>query len=179
MKIYFDNANFYKPDKKTLKYFKSQFDKFYGNSKTIHFFGKKTKAEIENSRHRISSILNVEPNQIVFSSNAFYYFINTVNNLFSSKYNSIITSKFEHPEILEEIQKYSRKNNVPVIFAETDEDSGINTENFKKIVEKKPNSLVSLSHVNMLTGKYLPIKKISKYSHNNNCDFHCNFSHTV
>lgn len=177
--IYFDNASIEKTTSETIDFAKSKLEEFFGNSSEIHTAGQNSKAEIEHCRSELAGIVNTTTDKVFFTTGRAEANNIVINSIKKLNPNTIITSVFEHNSILKIIKKISSDSKIPIIFLKTYEDSGINLENFKNIVQQNPNSFISLSHVNNYTGRLLPIKRISKHAHKNNCIFHSDISQSI
>ena len=66
-----------------------------GNPSSIHHSGREAKKIIEKSREQISSMLNTEKNNIIFTSGA-----TEANNIIVNSFENIIASKIEHESII-------------------------------------------------------------------------------
>lgn len=91
---------------------------------------------------------------------------------------AIITSQFEHASVLKPLEKIAKTLNIPLKYVELNIDTGINLISLKSHLQKNQNSFVSLSHVNRLTGRLLPIKRVAEICHKNNAVFHSNMSNS-
>ena len=68
MNVYFDNAATTSIRKEVIDKMSSVMKEVYGNPSSTHSFGRKSKAYLENARKSIASILNAEPQEIIFTS---------------------------------------------------------------------------------------------------------------
>ena len=92
-------------------------------SNVLHDFGKKARAQVESSRHRIARHLRVSPKEIYFTSGA-----TESNNLLikgvaehylekdPKKVYRIITSSFEHPSVLKVCQFLAKNPRIKVTY---------------------------------------------------------------
>ena len=70
MNVYFDNAATTAIRKEVIDKMTSIMNEIYGNPSSTHSFGRKSKVYLENARKSIASILNAEPQEIIFTSGA-------------------------------------------------------------------------------------------------------------
>jgi cysteine desulfurase len=96
MEIFLDNASTTKISEKALKTFIEISEKYYGNSSSIHRDGQKTKAILENSRDRVSEILDCKASEVIFTSSA-----SEANSMVMSYSNKIAISSIEHRSIMD------------------------------------------------------------------------------
>eukprot|EP01083_Nonionella_stella_P065015 169948_1 len=87
----------------------------FGNASSDHFFGKQPKLALSEARSRIAKLINIDdPSSIIFTSGA----TEAINHIlrvsaFTQREkgygNHIITSKIEHPAVLETIKYLEKK----------------------------------------------------------------------
>lgn len=179
MKIYFDNASAQLPTKEVVDFTQKKILEFYGSSNQIHTLGQKSKAELENSRTKLASLLNTQTNTLFFTSGRTESNNIAVNIIGNGEFSAIITSIFEHASVLEPLKNKSKKLNIPIYYVDIEEDTGINLNHLKQLLKQNPNSFVSLAHVNRLTGRLLPISRVAKYVHKYSSIFHSDMSQTL
>ncbi len=129
--------------------------------------------EIENARENIAKLINCKPDEIFFTGSGTesdnLAIIGTVRKL-KDKGNHIITSKIEHPAVLESC-KYLEKNGFEVTYLSVDKDGLINLEDLKKAI--KPSTLlISIMFANNEIGVIQPIKEIADIAKTNKILFH-------
>ena len=110
MDVYFDNAASTIITKEVLdEMIKCQKD-IFANPSSVHKFGRKAKTIIENCRSIISSKLKTSPGNIFFTSGGTEGDNMAIFSIArSKKINNIITSRIEHPAVLQPIE-YLMKN---------------------------------------------------------------------
>jgi len=158
--IYLDNAATTKPFKKSVDDFKTISIKNYYNPSSIHKGGIKSKEIIEKSRKNIASILNVTPEELIFTSSATEANNAIINNIGLSLKNDeyILTSSMEHKSIRESAKKYKTK------FLKHNPNGLIKLKDLKNKITKKC-KLLSFILTNNETGiiqRYNKIIKIVK-----------------
>jgi len=76
----------------------------FGNPSSSHWFGAQTRSAIEKAREQVSSLLQCQSDEIVFTSGGTEsnnYAIKGVAFSHRDKGNHIITSQIEHPAVIE------------------------------------------------------------------------------
>lgn len=159
--IYLDNCATTKPYEEVLKTFLEVNNNYYGNPASINKFGKTVNRLLQASREQISSILNVDAKQIYFTSCATES--NNIAILGSCEHkkdfgNHIITSKIEHPSVLEVFRNLEDKGFI-VDYIDVLENGTINLEHLKKLLTRDT-ILLSVMHVNNVYGAIQPIAEI-------------------
>ncbi len=171
--IYFDNAATTKIKTEVLNEMMPYFTKNYGNASSLYSIGRNAKRAIENSRRQVAELINCNPNEIYFTGSGSesdntalkgYVYAN------KSKGNHIITSKIEHPAILETCKNLENKG-FEISYINVDENGTIDLEELKKTI--KPSTiLISIMFANNEIGTIEPIEEISKIAKENNIIFH-------
>lgn len=170
---YFDNSATTKIKKEVLEEMFPYLSVQYGNPSSIYSIGRSAKRAIEEARRRVASLINCKPEEIYFTScgsesdNTALKGIAYANK---DKGNHIITSKIEHPAILNTCQNLE-KHGFNVTYLDVDQDGFINLETLKNSITKGT-ILISIMFANNEIGTIEPIEKISKIAKENNIIFH-------
>ena len=132
--IYLDNSATTKIDEEVIKAMMPYLVENYGNPSSIYKIGRENKKAIEEAREKVAKALNCEPNEIYFTaggSESDNTAIRGVAYSYKSKGNHIITSKIEHPAVLETC-KQLEKEGFEVSYIGVDENGIVNLEELKK-----------------------------------------------
>jgi cysteine desulfurase len=135
----------------------------FANPSSIHSSGQKSKVLIENSRKIVARFIDAKAGEIVFTSGG-----TEANNLALigaaraniDNGNHIITSKIEHPSVLETC-KYLSANGFRISYLNVDENGLLDVAQLKNTICNQT-ILVSLMMVNNETGCLLPIKEVGQ-----------------
>lgn len=163
--IYLDNAATTPVDREVILEMLPYLNKKYGNASTLYNLGREAREAVENTRKRIADFINVESEEIIFTSGG------TESNNLAIKQNwkHIVTSKIEHPSVLETC-KEAEKCGVKVDYISVNNEGIINLNELKnKITE---NCLVTIMHVNNEVGTIQPIEKIAEICKDKKAIFH-------
>lgn len=163
--IYLDNAATTKPSQKAVSAVINAMEQF-GNPSSLHGLGLDAEKIIEKSRKTIADRLGVDKKTIYFTSGG-----TEANNLaiigtaraLKKRGNRIITSKTEHPSVLESFRTLENEG-FEVIYINSEKSGIINLEELKNAVNDKT-SLVSVMTVNNETGIIQPVEEIGKITH--------------
>ena len=161
--IYFDNAATTPLDPEVINIMTKVMKENFGNPSSIHYFGREARVIIEDARSIISSLLNVSPSEIFFTSGGTEA-INMIlkSCIFDLQIENIITSKLEHHAVFHTIDYLETQKKFGINYVAFDKSGRIDLDDLKKNLQKKPNSLVVLMHANNEIGTLLPIKKVSE-----------------
>ena len=172
-KIYLDYAATTPVDPRVLKAMAPYFDRDFGNASSLYSMGQQARIAIENSRKRMSKIINAEPDEIVFTSggtesdNLALAGIAFANK---DKGNHIITSKVEHKAIIETCE-FLEKQGFKITYLDVDKYGFIDPEQLRKSI-KKETILVSIMHANNEIGTLEPVEEIGRICRKNDVYFH-------
>ena len=171
--VYFDNAATTKLDGDVLNDMMPYLTDNYGNASSIYKLGKTSRKAVEEAREKVANILNCKPNEIYFTaggSESDNTAIKGIARANKSKGNHIITSKIEHPAVLDSCHDLE-KEGFEVSYISVDENGTIDLEELKK--EIKPTTiLISVMTANNEIGTIQPIKEIGEIAHEHNIYFH-------
>lgn len=162
--IYLDYAATTQIDPSVRKVMDEINDSFFANPSSIHSPGQKSKVLIEKSRKTIAQSIMAKPDEIIFTSGG-----TEANNLAligtarrnRYKGDHIITSKIEHPSILESCNHLSQIG-FRISYIDVDRNGSVDLEQIKRLINKKT-ILISLMMVNNETGCILPIKEVGQF----------------
>jgi len=161
--LYFDNAATTKIDERIISSYTKLLNDVYANSSSLHKEGRKAAELLNKSREIISSLLNVKNDEIIFTNGA-----SESNNLalkgvahkYSNRGKHIISSKVEHPSILNCLKQLESEG-YEITLLDVNEKGTINIDNVISHL-RKDTILVSLMFVNNETGSINNIEEISK-----------------
>ena len=173
MKIYLDNAATTQVAKEVFNSMKPYLTEKYGNASSLHSFGEEANKALTNSRKIIAEKLKANQEEIIFTSGG-----TESNNLailgiahnYREKGNHIITTKFEHPSVLETC-KALEKEGFNITYLNLNREGFINLNELKNSINSKT-ILVSIMHANNEIGTVQDLKEIYKICKSKNAIFH-------
>ena len=171
--VYLDNSATTRVDDDVLKAMIPYFAESYGNASSIYKLGRDNRRAIEDAREKVAKILNCEPTEVYFTSGGSEsdnMALKGIAHANRKKGNHIITSKIEHPAVLESC-KQLEKEGFEVSYIGVDENGILNLEELKR--EIRPDTiLISVMFVNNEIGTIQPIKEIGEIAKEHNIYFH-------
>jgi cysteine desulfurase len=153
---------------------------YYGNPSALHWAGKPVKAFLHKAREQVAQLINCSPREIIFTSGGSeannlalkgFYFKNV------HKGNHIITTKIEHPAIINPC-KFLERIGARVTYVGVDQYGRVSTEEIEKAISKDT-ILITVMHSNNETGTLQPINEIGKIANKNRIAFHTDASQSV
>lgn len=169
--IYMDNAATTKVTDSVLNAMLPYLRENYGNASAIYSLGQKSRAAIENSRIKIAEILKTKPSEIYFTSSGSESDNWVIKeSLNPGKKNHIISSKLEHPAILNSLKAVERWGTDYSLIS-VDQEGFINLDELSEKI-KDNTKLISVMFANNEIGTIEPIKEISKIAREKNILMH-------
>ena len=172
-RIYFDHAAATPLDRRVYDVMEEYTLREYGNASSLHSFGMKARAGIQNSRETIARIINAQGPEIYFTSSG-----TESDNLalkgcayaYRDKGNHIITSSFEHPAVLNSC-KFLESEGFLVTYLGVDEYGMVSSSDVEKHITDNT-ILVSIMHANNEIGTIQDIEEVGRITSENDVLFH-------
>ena len=161
MKVYLDNSATTKPRDEVIDEMILMLKDEYGNPSSLHRMGLQVEKKIEASRKIIADFLKVRKEEITFTSGGTEsnnIAIQSIVNKFSRNGKHIITTRIEHPSVLNVFKHYQEKG-YDVTYLDVDENGILNLEQLEESITNKT-ILLSVMAVNNEIGTIQPIEKI-------------------
>lgn len=169
--IYMDNAATTRITDRVFEAMLPYLKENYGNPSAIYSLGQRSRAAIENSRIKIADLLGVKASEIYFTSSG-----SESDNwalkgsLLPNQKNHIISSKIEHPAILNSLNKIEKWGGEASLVS-------VDEEGFVDLIEiensiKDSTRLISIMFANNEIGTIEPLAEIAKIAKEKNILFH-------
>lgn len=171
--VYLDNSATTKTDEEVIRVMLPYLQENYGNPSSIYKIGRDNRKAVEEAREKVAKALNSDPYEIYFTaggSESDNTAIRGIAYSYKEKGNHIITSKIEHPAVLETC-KQLEKEGFEVTYIGVDEKGIIKLEELKEAI-KPTTTLISIMYANNEIGTIQPIKEIVEIAKENNIIFH-------
>lgn len=171
--IYLDNSATTQTDAEVIKTMLPYMTTAYGNPSSVYQLGRETRKAVEEAREQVAKALGCEPNEIYFTSGGSESDNTAIRGIaygYQTKGNHIITSKIEHPAVLETC-KQLEKEGFEVSYIDVNENGMINLEELKSAI-KPTTTLISIMFANNEIGTIQPMKQIGTIARENHIYFH-------
>jgi len=155
-----------------LPYFKENF----GNPASIHQYGQRAEAAVENARETVAAALNCLRDEIVFTSCG-----SESDNLAlrgtaaamreKNGANTLLCSRVEHHAVSKTVEQLERHFGYKVKWLETDENGMISPQTVEKAINKET-AIVSVMYANNEIGTINPIVEIASICRAQRIPFH-------
>ncbi len=180
MQIYLDNAATTPLRAEVKERFNELINGPFGNPSSIHQFGRKTRALIEDARSAVAKSLHCSPGEIVFTSGG-----TEADNIALQVavrdlgVERIITSPIEHPAVLRTAEGLAKKYGVKLELLNIDKNGVVDLGHLEDLLRKEVPTLVSLMHGNNEIGNLLDIKKAGTLVKQYGAYFHSDTVQTI
>jgi len=172
-KVYMDYAATTPVDPRVLKKMKPFFNKKFGNTMSLHSFGREAKQALEQSRVDIAKFIGAQDEEVIFTSS-----VTEANNMVlkgvafanKDKGKHIIVSSIEHDCVLNSA-RWLKKQGFNITFLPVDKYGFVNLGVLEDTI-RKDTILVSIMHSNNEIGTIEPVKEIGKICRDHDVYFH-------
>lgn len=171
--IYLDNAATTRIKSEVLNEMMPYLSKEYGNPSSLYSVGRNAKKAIEKARTQVAKLINCNSNEVYFTSCGSES-DNTALKGYAyknrDKGNHIITSKIEHPAILESCKNLEEKG-FEISYINVDENGRIDLTELENAI-KPTTILISIMFANNEIGTIQPIEEIARIAQEYGIVFH-------
>ena len=173
MDIYLDNSATTKLDKEVLKEMLPYLQENYGNPSSAYRIGRENKAIIEDARKQVAKVLNANTEEIYFTSGGSEsdnMALKGVAFANQDKGRHIITSKIEHPAVLDTCKELER-HGFEITYINVDKNGIVDLKQLETSI-REDTILISIMFANNEIGTIEPIKNIGMIAKQYNILFH-------
>lgn len=172
-KIYLDNAATTMMNSEVLAEMMPYFSGVYGNASSLHSFGRDAKFAVDTARERIANGIGCKPEEIYFTSGATEannWILRGVASANRQKGNHIITTKIEHPSILQTCAELE-KQGYRVTYLDVDEKGLVRIDQLIHFICDET-ILISIMTANNEVGTIQNIQAIANIANEKGVPFH-------
>jgi cysteine desulfurase len=156
------------------------FEEEFGNPSSSHYYGSKPRQAVIRARQQVAALLKCKPEEIIFTSGGTEsnnFAIKGCSGVFCSKGNHIITTRIEHPAVLE-VCNFLETIGFEITFLPVDEFGLVNAADVAAAI-KKETILISVMHANNEVGTIQPIDEIGRLAKKHDIVFHTDAAQSV
>ena len=172
-RVYLDNAATTYVSQEVLNEMTPAFNVIYGNSNSIHSFGREAINLVDRARDKVAKAIGAKSNEIYFTSGgteANNWAIKGIAHANQQKGKHIIVSKIEHDSVLESC-KSLEKEGFEVTYLKVDSNGLVSLAELMHEI-RRDTILISVMAVNNEVGTIQNVKAIAKTAHENGIIFH-------
>ena len=169
MNIYLDNCSTTKPREEVIEEMLYAMREEYGNPSSLHRMGFNIEKKIEKVRYNIAKFLNVDNDEIYFTSGGTEsnnMAIQSIVNKYSKVGQHIITTRIEHPSVLNVLKNYEEMG-FDITYLEVNNEGLISLNQLRESI-REDTILISIMQVNNEIGSIQPIWEINNIKRDRN-----------
>jgi len=173
MRVYLDNGATTRTTPEVVKAMEPYFTEMYGNANSLHSFGEEARSAVDKSRSCIAEFIKAAADDIIFTSGGTEsdnIAIQGVATALRDRGNHIITSKIEHPAVLETCRALE-KQGYKVTYLDVDRYGFVDLQQLEESITKQT-ILVTIMFANNEIGTIQPVARIGEICHKHNVYFH-------
>jgi cysteine desulfurase len=152
----------------------------FGNPSSSHWYGIAPKKAVETARRQVANLLGCSPAEIIFTSGGTEsnnHAITGIARAFRSKGNHIITSRIEHPAVLE-VCRFLEGFGYETTFLPVDEHGLVRVQDVEKAIRPET-ILITVMHANNEVGTIQPVERISRIAKEHHIIMHTDAAQSV
>jgi cysteine desulfurase len=171
--IYLDHNATTPVDPRVVEAMRPFYREDFGNASSLHRFGQNARSAINDARSQVARILNAAQESIIFTSGGSEsdnHAIKGVALSLEEKGRHIITSKVEHPAVLETCAYLSRSG-FSVTYLSVDKYGVVDLDELRDSI-RNDTILITVMHANNEVGTIQPVKEIAAIARERGIIFH-------
>ena len=174
MRIYFDHNATTPLDRSVVEVMTTVLQEDFGNASSIHYFGQRAKARLDDARSSVAALIGAEPSEIVFTSGGTeadnFALRGAAEALEPTGRRHLIATAIEHEAVLVTLKALARRGwRTTLLPVGT---SGIVDPDALSAALADDTALVSVMHANNEIGTIQPIAELAKRAHQKGALFH-------
>jgi cysteine desulfurase len=174
MRIYFDHNATTPVDPAVLEVVVRVMREEYGNPSSVHHFGQRAKAVMDDARTSVAGLIGAEPGELVFTSGGTeadnFALKGVAEALEPTGKRHIISTTIEHEAVLVTLKALARRGwRVTLLPVDT---SGIVSPDALAGALTDDTALVSIMHANNEIGTIQPVQELAAIAHTRGAAFH-------
>jgi cysteine desulfurase len=174
--IYLDYSATTPVDARVLEAMQPYFSTSFGNPSSVHRYGQVAEAAVDSARERVASVLNCEPQEIIFTScgsESDNLAIRGAAYAMREKTGAkrILASRAEHPAVTKTLLHLEKYEGFLIEWLDVDEHGMVTPEIVSKGISDQT-AIVSVMYANNEIGTINPIEEIADICRSNHILFH-------
>ncbi len=146
----------------------------FGNPSSVHHFGQRAKAVIDQARSALAALIGADPSEVVFTSGGTesdnFAIRGTAEALERTGRRHLVASSIEHEAVLNTLKVLARRGSDTTLLSVGD--TGIASPDDLRVALRDDTALVSVMHANNEIGTIQPIAELAEVAHERGALFH-------
>lgn len=166
MNIYLDNNATTRLDPRVKAAMMPLMETVYGNPSSIHAHGQQVRHAVDTARGRVASLINAEPEEIIFTSGGTESCNTAILGHCRVKGDRarILASRVEHPAVLRCVEYLASSGGAAVDWVDVTPDGVIDPDDLTRKMASGP-TLVSVMTANNDVGALMPVSDVAAMAH--------------
>ncbi len=174
--IYLDYAATTPVDKRVLDTMMPYFRETYGNPSSVHRYGQKAEAAVDEAREKVAVVLHCEPEEIIFTSCGTESDNLAIRGAAMARRKAsgekwILTSKTEHDAVRKTAEQLEKEYGFLLEWLDVNEHGAVTPDSLSKAI-CNDTALASVMYANNEIGTINPIAKLAQIAKGSNIIFH-------
>ncbi|MBN1636742.1 MAG: cysteine desulfurase [Deltaproteobacteria bacterium] len=153
-------------DPEVVEAMRPYLEEHFGNPASSHWYGIAPRKAVDNARVQVASLLGCSPSEVIFTScgsESNNFAIKGITRMHQEKGRHIITSRIEHPAVLE-VCAFLEENGFEISYLPVDEHGQVSVTHVEQAI-RQDTVLISIMHANNEVGSIQPIADIARLAH--------------
>ena len=181
MRIYFDHNATTPVDPAVAETIARVMTEEYGNASSVHHFGQRAKAVLDDARSSVAALLDAEPSEIVFTSGGTesdnFALRGVAEALEPTGRRHLIASSIEHEAVLVTLRALARRGWRTTLLS-VDASGILRPETLAEALTDDT-AIVSVMHANNEIGTIQPVAELARLAHTRGALFHTDAVQTI
>lgn len=164
--VYLDNSATTPVDPLVMEFMLPFFTREFGNASSIHSFGQRARAAVEEARERLARLIGANSAEVIFTSGGTESdntAIRGIAHQFKERGNHIITTRIEHPAVLASCAALEEEG-FQATYLSVDSAGRVDLQRLVDSITHKT-TLISVMHANNEIGTMQPLEEICTMAH--------------
>ncbi len=146
----------------------------FGNPSSVHHFGQRAKASLDEARSQVANLINAEPSEVLFTSGGTeadnIAIRGAAEALEATSKRHLIASAIEHEAVLNTLKALAKRGWQTTLLPV--DQSGIVSADALRAALRDDTAVVSVMHANNEIGTIQPIAELARLAHERGAHFH-------
>ena len=173
--IYLDHSASTPTDPKVIEAMLPYFYDNFGNSSSMHAYGRRAEGAVEEARERVAAVFHCKPQEIIFTSGGSESDNLALRGTASASNwpagSRLLTTPIEHEAVQETLEELSIQHDYELIKLPLDRDGHLSLADFATVCDEKT-VLASIIYASNEIGSVQPISELAHISRERGCLFH-------
>jgi cysteine desulfurase len=172
--VYMDNNATTRVSPEVVEAMLPYFTEHFGNASSMHSFGASVGAALKTARQHVQALLGCEfDHEVVFTSGGTESDNHAILSAIETQKgrNEVITSKVEHPAVLNVCKYLEESRGVKVHYIPVDSRGRLDVDAYRRALGPKT-AIASIMWANNETGTIFPVEKLAELAHEHGALFH-------